>query len=263
MNKLILIWLAVASLLLPSVGFASIEVVGGLKHSKTAMPGEVYKGQIKIQNSGTTPQEVRVYQTDMMYNYEDYTLYEEPVTHNRSNANWILFSPRTTILQPQEVQYIQYEVRVPSGDSLKGTFWSILMVEGVNPIDPNQQGKLLISTVTRYAVQMITELADPGLGALKFLEPSLIHEGTDLFLAIDLLNIGEHYISPEVSVEFFDDQGTSLKKIIIPRKGLYPNTSARFRTKLEGLESNKTYKTLIIAAGKEEDVFGLEYTLYF
>lgn len=263
MDRLKTISLLTLICLFPILSIASVEVVGGLKHSKTAMPGEVYKGQIKIQNSGTSPQEVRVYQTDMMYNYEDYTLYEEPVTHDRSNANWIQFSPRTTILQPQEVQYIQYEVRVPAGDSLKGTFWSILMVEGVNPIDPNQQGKLLISTVTRYAVQMITELADPGIGALKFLEPSLIHEGEDLFLAIDILNVGEHYISPEVSVEFFDEQGVSIKKIIIPRKGLYPNTSTRFRTKLEGLESNKTYKTLIIAAGKEEDVFGLEYTLYF
>lgn len=241
---------------------ASVEVVGSLKHLKTAMPGETYKGQIKIQNSGTEPQEVKIYQTDLMYNYEDYTLYDPPVTHNRSNANWVQFSPKSTILQPQEIQYIQYEVTVPAGDSLRGTFWSVIMVEGVNPIDPSQQSKLSISTVTRYAIQLVTELTDPGEGLLQFLEPSLITEGTELFLAIDLLNSGEHYISPELSVEFFDEAGNSVKKITVPKKGLYPNTSTRFRVKLEGLEGNKTYKALIIAAGKEQDVFGLEYTLY-
>lgn len=241
---------------------ASIEVVGSLKHNKTAVPGEIYRGQIKVQNSGSTPQEVRVYQTDLMYNFEDVVLYEEPVTHERSNAFWIQFSPKTSIIQPQESIYIQYEVRVPSSDSLKGTYWSILMVEGVNPSDPNEQGKLNIATVTRYAVQMITEMTDPGHGELHFLEPSVLTEEKDLLLAIDLVNVGEHYISPEISIEFFDEAGNSVKKISASKKGIYPNTSTRFRVKLEGLASNKTYKTLIIASGNDDDVFGLEYTLY-
>ncbi len=247
----------------PFFMLASIEVVGSLKHVNTGNAGEVYKGQIKIQNSGDFAQEVKVYQTDYLFNYENYTLYDEPVSHDRSNANWIEYSPTTTIVNPNETQFVQYQVTIPIGDSINGTFWSVLMVEGVTPIDPEQEGKLNINTVTRYAIQIVTEIGDKGEGALQFLEPTIITEGEHLYLAVDVINIGDHYIAPEVSIEFFDEAGESVRKIEAARKGLFPSTSVRFRLDLEGLEGDKVYQTLIIAAGKDEDVFGIEYTLYF
>ena len=138
------------------------------------------------------------------------------------------------------------------------------MIEGVTPIDPNQKGDLSIRTVTRYAVQIVTEMTDKGNGSLKFLEPTLIRkEDKKLFLAVDLINNGDHYISPEVSIELYDETGTSVKTIAVPKKGLYPTTSTRFMLDLEGLPSKKTYKAMIVAAGSDNDVFGLEYTLYF
>ena len=138
------------------------------------------------------------------------------------------------------------------------------MVEGVVPIDPNQQGDLNIRTVTRYAIQMVTEMTDEGAGSLKFMEPTLVKEANNkLFLAVDLLNNGDHYIAPEISIELFDDAGESAGIITAPKKGLYPTTSTRFKLDLEGIPSKKTYKAMIIAAGQGDDVFGLEYTLYF
>lgn len=251
-------------LLFPLSTFASVEVIGSLKNIQNAKPGEVLKGEIKIQNNDLTDQEVRIYQTDLLYNYQEKTFYDEPGGNNRSNANWIQFSPKSVILKGKETRNIEYEITVPQVDSLKGTYWSVLMIEGVTPIDPNQKGELNIRTVTRYAVQIITEMANRGNGTLKFLEPTLIRkEDKKLFLAVDLVNNGDHYISPEVSIELYDETGTSVKTIAAPKKGLYPNTSTRFMLDLEGLPSNKTYKAMIVAAGLDNDVFGLEYTLYF
>ena len=247
----------------PAILSASIEVVGSLKQVQTANAGEVYKGQIKLQNNGDYPQEVKIYQTDYRFNYEDYTFYDEPGSHNRSNANWIQFSPKTTVVNANETQFIQYEVAVPGNDTLKGTYWSVIMVEGVNPIDPAQAGQLSINTVTRYAIQIVTEVGNKGAGTLRFFEPSILKEGDKLFLAVDIINNGDHFISPEVSVEFFDEKGTSIKKITVPKKGIFPTTSTRFRLDLDGLEGNKTYQTIIVAAGKDDDVFGMQYTLYF
>jgi len=251
-------------LLFPLSTFASVEVIGSLKNIQNAKPGEVLKGEIQIQNNDSTDQEVRIYQTDLLYNYQEKTFYDEPGGNNRSNANWIKFSPKSVILKGKETRNIEYEITVPQVDSLKGTYWSILMIEGVTPIDPNQKGELNIRTVTRYAVQIITEMANRGNGTLKFLEPTLVRkEDKKLFLAVDLVNNGDHYISPEVSIELYDETGTSVKTISAPKKGLYPTTSTRFMLDLEGLPSNKTYKAMIVAAGLENDVFGLEYTLYF
>jgi len=243
--------------------FASIEVLGSLKHVHNGKPGDIIKGEIKIQNNDNTDQEIRVYQTDLLYNLQDNTFYDEPGSHKRSNAPWIQFSPKSVILKPKEVRVIQYEITLPQNDTLKGTYWSVLMIEGVVPIDPNQKGDLSIRTVTRYAIQVVSEIADKGKGSLKFLEPTLITEGKNLFLAIDLVNNGDHYISPEVSIELFDEKGTSIKVITVPKKGLYPSTSTRFRIDLAGIPGNNTYKAMIVAAGQDNDVFGLEYTLFF
>ncbi len=248
---------------LPLLSIASIEVAGSLRHIHKGMQGDVYKGEIKIHNSDDLDQEVRIYQTDLLYNFEDFTFYDEPVTHNRSNAKWMQYSPKTVIVKGNETIYIQYEISIPQSDTIKGTYWSVLMIEGVIPIEPDQPGQLNITTVTRYAIQIVTEIADKGIGELEFLEPTLITVDDQLFLAIDIVNTGDHYIVPEVSIELFDEAGESVKVIKAPKKGLFPTTSARFRFNLEGIEGEKTYQTLIIAAGQDEDVFGIEYTLYF
>lgn len=246
----------------PSASFASIEVIGSLKHVNNASAGETYTGEVELQNSGDEPQEVTVYQTDLLYNFEEFTYYDEPVTHPRSNAPWIEFSPKTLILQPNERAFVQYEVKVPENDTLNGTYWSAMMVESVNPILPDTSGQLNIQTITRYGVQIITEMNDRGEGNLKFFEPIVQTEEGKLILAVDIKNTGDYYIKPEVSIEMFDEEGNSVKKIKATGKGLFPYTSSRFRMELEGLEPNQEYQSLIIAAGKGEDVYGLEYTLY-
>lgn len=256
---LIISFLAVSSL----VSNASVEVLGSLKHVLNGKPGDVIKGEIKIQNNDVTDQEVKVYQTDLLYNLQENTFYDDPGSHKRSNATWIQFSPKSVILKGKEIRTIQYEITIPKADTLRGTFWSVLMVEGVVPIDPNQKGDLSIRTVTRYAIQVVTEIANKGIGSLKFLEPTLVKEGNKLFLAIDLVNEGEHYIAPDVSIELFDEKGASVMVISSPKKGLFPTTSSRFRFDLEGVPSGKTYQAMIVAAGQENDVFGLEYKLFF
>lgn len=248
---------------IPVILKASLEIEGSLRHIHKGVKGEVYKGEIKIHNSDKTNQEVKIYQTDLLYNYKDFTFYDDPVTHSRSNANWVNYSPKTVIVKGEETVYIQYEITIPKADSIKGTFWSVLMVEGVNPINPDQAGQMNINTITRYAIQLITEINEIGIGKLEFLDPTLIEDNGKLFLAVDIINTGEHYIVPEVTIEFFDENGQSVKKLVAAKKGLFPTTSNRYRFSLEGLKSGITYQATIVAAGSDEDVFGLEYTLYF
>lgn len=251
-------------LLFPVFSYASVEVIGSLRQVYQVNLGEVIKGQIRIQNNEAKDQEVRVYQTDLLYNAQEQTFYDEPGAHKRSNAGWIQYSPKTVVLKSMESRTIEYEITVPKSDTLSGTYWSVIMVEGVNPINPNQKGDLSITTVTRYAVQIVNEMNNKGNGSLKFMEPTLVKgDNKKLYLAVDLTNDGDHYISPDVSMELFDENGNSLKTIKAVKRGLYPATSARYKLDLEGIPSKKTYKAMIVAAGADNDVFGLEYTLYF
>jgi len=248
----------------PFCTYASVEVIGSLRQVYNVNRGEVIKGQIRIQNNDANDQEVRIYQTDLLYNLQEQTFYDEPGAHKRSNGSWIQFSPKTVVLKSKESRTIEYEITVPQVDTLSGTYWSVIMVEGVNPIDPNKSGDLNITTVTRYAVQIVNEMNKKGNGSLKFLEPTLVKgDNKMLYLAVDIANDGDHYISPDVSMELYDENGNSVKTIMAPKRGLYPTTSARFKLDLEGLPSKKTYTAMIVAAGADNDLFGLEYTLYF
>lgn len=244
--------------------FASVEVIGSLKQVYPSNRGEIAKGQIMIQNSDSSDQQVRIYQTDMLYNFQDQTFYDKPGSNKRSNADWVNYSPKTLVLKAKETRNIEYEIRTPDSDSIKGTYWSCIMIEGVSAIDPSAPDGLSIRTVTRYAVQLVNEMNNKGKGSLTFFDPTLIKdEDNKLFLAVDILNNGDRFISPEVSMELYDEDGKAIKTIKAEKRGLYPTTSVRFKLDLAGLPSKKTYSAMIIAAGQDEDVFGIEYTLFF
>lgn len=247
--------------LLPIHSFCALEILGSTVHKQTGLPGDIHTGTIKIYNAGDFNQEVKVYPTDYLFNYKGQSFYNKPVSHKRSNANWIEFSPKFIILKAKETQYIQYEVKIPQDDSLSGTYWSILMVEGVNPINTNSSEQLNIKTSTRFANQIITNLTNKGIGELRFMQPTLLSEGDIFFFDVVMENTGTRLISPKVTAEFFDETGNSVKIFETAKNGMYPSTSALFRFRIEGIKSKKTYQVLIIADGGNDDVFGLESTL--
>lgn len=248
--------------LLPFYASAGFEVMGSLIYKYSAQKGETYSTVIKIHNTGESVQEVKIYQRDYLFNHEGASFYNEPGSNNRSNAPWISYSPKTIILQGKETQNVQFEVSVPQSETLRGTYWSLLMAEGVGQLDPNARGQLNISTSIRYAVQIITNIGLTGTGELEFQQPGLVSEGNRSFFDVILMNTGERMISPDVSMELFDAAtGESVSVIKVPKNGMYPTTSTKCRFPLEGLPAKKTYKAVIVADGSGDDVFGLEYTL--
>lgn len=248
--------------LLPFYASAGFEVMGSLIYKYSAQKGETYSTVIKIHNTGESVQEVKIYQRDYLFNHEGASFYNEPGSNNRSNALWISYSPKTIILQGKETQNVQFEVSVPQSETLRGTYWSLLMAEGVGQLDPNARGQLNISTSIRYAVQIITNIGLTGTGELEFQQPGLVTEGNRSFFDVILMNTGERIISPDVSMELFDAAtGESVSVIKVPKNGMYPTTSTKCRFPLEGLPAKKTYKAVIVADGSGDDVFGLEYTL--
>jgi len=247
---------------LPFSLYAGVAVLGNLSYKYVASKGETYTTVFKVFNTGENDQEVKIYLQDYSFNYDGVSFYSEPGSHNRSNAKWIQYNPKTLILKGKETQNIQFEVSVPIGDSLVGTYWSVLMVEGINPLDPTVKGQLIINESIRYAVQIITSIGKTGKGELEFQNPGVVSEGEKKFFNFILLNTGERYISPEVSIELFDDSsGLSVKSLKAKQQRIYPGTSTKWSFPLESIPQKKTYKAVIVADGSGEDVFGMEYTI--
>jgi hypothetical protein len=81
-------------------------------------------------------------------------------------------------------------------------------------------------------------------------------------MQVDIGNDGDLGMRPEVTVELFDQTGSSKGKFNGIRNRLYPGTSVRQRIVLEGIPAGK-YKALVVIDDGRDDVFGAEYTLEF
>jgi hypothetical protein len=239
---------------------ANIDVDGDLIVVKNAAAGETYEGDIVIRNNGDETEEVQVYQTDYAFQCNGSNYYGEPGKLQRSNALWISFSPKRSLIPPGQKAKVHYIVKVPTADRLRGSFWSMLMIEGVNPINPDELRKknaVSIKTVMRYGIQLVTDIGSGCKRELKFLGHQVVREKAKTILQVDMENIGETWLRPQVWAEIYDEQGKSLGNFPGGQMRTFPNTSLRFKIDLGSIAEGK-YRTLIVADCGGDDLFGLE-----
>ncbi len=252
---------------------AQLSVVSDLSQDKEAAPGEVYEGTILVKNDGKEPQEFKAYQTDYLFSCDGTSIYGDPGTTPRSNARWIRFNPSTAVIPPQTAMTIGYTVTVPEnapGKELIGTYWSMVMVEGITKESPessrarrNKKVELGIRTSLRYGVQIATHIAHTGTRSIRFIDTKLTagpKGGRQL--QVDLEDNGTLGFRPEVYVDVFDSKGTSMGRFPGSRSRMYPGTSVRQLIDLGKLAPG-TYKALVVVDAGGDDVFGAQYTLEF
>lgn len=240
---------------------ANILVLNGLTHEQTSQPGETYRDKIEIQNNGTEAQSVKVYARDYWFSYTGESRHDMPGTMERSNAAWVNYSPQLLTLGPNESAIIDFEVQVPDNDSLKGTYWSVIMVEGIIPPDTAASTRgVTINTAIRYAVQVITNIGETGKKDLKFLGLELTEKGEDKVLNVAVENTGESILKPEMSVEVFNQDGNSLGVFKTDRRKTFPGTSITSSIKLVGIEPGK-YTAILVADCDEDHIYGTNITL--
>ncbi len=239
----------------------SIVVLNGLTHEKTTATGESYRGRIEVQNTANTEKSVRAYLKDYSFNFRGESRHDDPGTLARSNANWITFNPELMNLGPGEKATIDYEVKVPAEDSLKGTYWSVIMVEGIIPPDTTQQsGGITINTAIRYAVQIVTNIENTGTSDLQFLGLEMDQQNDINILNVIIENIGERQLKPELSLELFDESGNSAGIIKADRRKTFPETSVKVTLNLEGIKPAK-YTGVLVADCDDDHIFGTNVSL--
>src|ERR1700737_1451535 len=138
---------------------AQIAVVGSTVEEHTAAPGQSYEGTILIRNLTAQPQAVRIYKSDYLFFANGTSHFDDPATTPRSNANWVKPSATSIVVPPSGEITLGYTITVPAIDTLRGTYWSAIMVEGAPTAPPPATAKSVgIGAVVRYAVQLATHL---------------------------------------------------------------------------------------------------------
>lgn len=266
--KAIVIFLALFFLLIPYFAEAGVSIVGELTHEKSAKVDGTYSGIIFVRNTGETQQEVKVYQTDYLFFQDGINIYGEPGKDPRSNAKWITFSPNLMTIPTKEKAEIQYTVKLPDDNTLKGTYWSMLMIEGIakgsleSEIAPPKKDeiKASVKTVFRYGIQMVTNISDTGVRKLKFMEIKTMKEKDKVNLLIGIENIGERLLRPSLYTELYDDKGNYIGKFDGGQLRTYPGTSVKFNVDMSQVPEGK-YKAMIIVDCGGDDLFGMPYDL--
>ena len=251
----------------PASARAQIAVLSSTVEEKTAVPGENYKGSIVVSNQTNQPQSARVYQTDYRFASDGTAHYDDPGTQARSNASWVTPQTSRVVIPPNSQVNIPYSVAVPQNDSLKGTYWSLIMVEGA-PVEPGPTtngGKptVGVGAVMRYAIQLATHIRTSGTRTVQFTAPAATKQpnGGAVF-DVDMLNTGERGYRPKLWIEVYDAQGVLKAKATQTRGLLYPGTSLHQHFDLGTLASG-TYKAVVFVDSGEDTVFASQYTISY
>lgn len=251
--------------------WGQLSVIGELSQDREARPGEKYEGIIIVKNDTDEPQEAKVYQTDYLFYFNGTNDYGDPGTTPRSNARWVTFSPASLVVPPQSSMAVNYTVTVPAnikGEPLVGSYWSMLMIEGIGkgsaestlPRDSSKT-QMGIQQTIRYGIQLATHITQTGVKKISFLNAQLVtKEEGGKFLQVDIENTGNLGLRPEVYVELFDGSGASVGRYEGNRYRLYPGTSVRQMINLSKAPRGEFRALVVVDAGGDE-VFGAQYTI--
>ncbi len=253
-----------ASLLFSQGG---INIRSGLVQEKVRQRGAVYEETITLGNTSDRVKEVKFYQTDYLFDSDGKNLFGEPGQTVRSNAKWIRFSPSRLRIPPKGEAKVQYVVSIPDSESLKGTYWSMIMVEPIGEASPEsslprkkEEKRVSLTAMWRYGIQIVTHIGNTGQRKVRFFKPALKREQGNVIFQIDIENSGERGLVPELSIELFTEAGGSSGKFKGSKVRLYPGTSARFTANLGNVPAGK-YRAMILADNGDENVFGTQVNL--
>jgi len=259
---LIALLCAALVLLGPAPAGAAVIPDGPTTHDRKVQPGDSYRGTIALRNTGKTPVEVKIYQTDYAFWADGRNDYGQPGKLPRSNAKWLRLSQEQVTIPPGGQSAVEYEVRVPQDARLTGTYWSAIMVEPVTGAEAGvpRRGETQLLQVIRYAIQVITEIGDTGKGEVAFSNAVLRIEGGKRFFTVDVENVGERWLRPQARLELHDPQGRLVTKVEDLKQRIFPATSVRYRLDLSKVPPGK-YLALFVADADRDDLFGARIEL--
>jgi len=244
---------------------AGIVVVGNLARTCTIQPGEAFEGVIFLKNTDSQPSEARISQTDYFSSADGSNQYGEPGKAPRSNAGWITASPTRLKLAPGETQPVRYKGRAPANPTLRGTFWSMIMVEpnsapAIAPQGKSNEVAVGLKTTIRFAIQIVTEVGRSATGSLQVLDKHVVKSAGKRALQLDIGNDGERLLVPTMTVELFDQRGASIGRFDAGRARIYPTCSVRAKVDLTDVPCGK-YAAMVLLDSGDAQVLGAQYNL--
>lgn len=232
-----------------------LSIPDQMTHEKKCSPGECYKESIPLCNESMEPIQVKISHVDYRYNAQGENFFEKIGSHSRSNGYWMKVSPLYIEIPPQQKVFINCTIEVPKDPSLRGTYWSMLLVEQP-PLTPQEtlaEPCLGINTLVRYGFLMVTHIGNEDNNEIKIAYKRL--DGRKFGFHYE--NVGESLVKPTITFKIFDAQGNEVHNYSIGCKRLYPTCSARCEIDMSTLPAGKYHSLLLF--DQKNSLSGAEY----
>jgi len=181
---------------------------------------------VQVMNVGDEPSRVKISQGDWNEDLYNRDRYFSPGALERSGANWMMSSPESFSLRPQETKEVRVEVTVPEDNKLSGSYWSLLFVEEESTPTKAENGQTGINTIVRYGVKVFVALENTQImnGAIANMSISTA-ENNELLFEITFENKGNVLLHPMGYLEIRNEEGETIKDLNIDRFSVLPEHS--------------------------------------
>lgn len=238
-------------------------VLNGLTHTYKTEKGQVYTGKIELKNTGTAPKSIKLYLQDLSYSFDGTIHYTAPHTNEKTNADWVTLNTNLVNLGADQRVEVVYQITVPDNIIREGSYWSTIIVEPIEEINPyTATAGVQITSVVRYAIQVITDYGTSPLKPdLKFEKIGVETTEQGKTLQVALSNKSEVYCKATATVEVYDIAGNMVESPFeSPSMGLLPGNSKTFQINLGNIASGN-YKAVVFASDQEENIFAINVDL--
>lgn len=235
--------------------------VNGLTYLNTLKPGESAKVCVTLISDKDKPELVDFKLCDYSCNSEGQHFFENIGHQIRSNAKWIQLGSHRETVNPGERRDIYFTIEAPKDPILKGSYWSVLLIEPSDPIQTLVEAErgFQLQVKVRYAYHIVTHIG-VGTPSLKILKKGVEQADGKKLFTVDVANTGDLFLNPKMTIKLFNDKGQLQKTLETQPDRLYPGSSSRFLADAEGIQGGK-YTAFLLLDNGDGRIFGDSFSL--
>ena len=142
--------------------------VGDLSYIEVFKSGESRQVKVTLTNDTDHSEIVNFTLSDYGCNPEGQHFFESPGTFPRSNASWITLNSLREEIPANSKSDMYFTINAPNDPNLKGSYWSVLLIEPADPIQTLKDSKdgLQLFVKIRFAYHIVTNIGE-GVGSPK------------------------------------------------------------------------------------------------
>tara|TARA_R110002050_G_scaffold116847_2_gene233395 strand:+ start:43159 stop:43950 length:792 start_codon:yes stop_codon:yes gene_type:complete len=233
---------------------SSVVVLNGLTHVYKGISGDVIIGEVILVNNSNIEQRVTFDLNDAIFSCSSNRFFTNETTHSQSSKDWFRAELMNKTLMPKEKYIYKYTITIPNDQNIKGSFWSMLMVNIEKPIKEEAlNNNVGLDTKIRYAVALLTNVNSYDEVNLDFKNIDFNEDSNSAKkeLNVKIFNESLFIEGVRLTLEVYNNEGIKIYESITDRNMAFPGFCKDYQLDISDLPQGE-YECVLIADSREE-----------